>query len=180
MITKTESVLDHGASRTEIYRGTLEVREAQLVHGIWLPTTAIGRTEQPTKRDGTQESTFDFHNWRIGDLVERDVEVTFPVGTHVVDSVKNVDYVINPNDTYELRPLVVSNEHVLLEPSKSTVSNLNNASQLYARKPLVLASEKQGPVATMSSVRILCSIGSLIVALIALAAYVRHKRHRPV
>jgi hypothetical protein len=74
-------------------KGTLEVIDTQQIAGVWVPKKAIGTSGTYHDKEVT-EVTHEVKDFAIGTLKEHDLDIDFPVGTRVFDSINNVAYVV--------------------------------------------------------------------------------------
>lgn len=89
------------------------VLESALVKGVWFPMKTFRTDDNDTARPSFGKSTYQVSKISVGDVTEREVEVKFPLKSHVTDSVKMVSYVINAADQFTLESLYDSSKRVV-------------------------------------------------------------------
>lgn len=98
----------------------MEVLEADQHAGVWFPRIASGiNTGTSDKEIG--ESKFEVQNFKVGAVRETDLEVVFPIGTSVVDSVRNIGYTMLPDGKFKLTALAVPEAAVVFEPPVNNI-----------------------------------------------------------
>lgn len=121
-------------------RSSEEVLKAEQVDGIWVPKLAVRRVESSGYPEWS-EITYDVKSFSIGNVTDRDVEVTFPTGSRVVDTVNHIAYFIQPGGNYRLIPLGERGAGILRVPPQQAIVSRPGAAaaKAYTEQRLVLA-----------------------------------------
>jgi hypothetical protein len=81
---------------------TLETTAWERINGIWLPTRAVEHIVSSSRPDFRQEVTYALHGLAVGTVTDDAVAFTYPMGTHVLDLIRKIDYILKPDGTFDL------------------------------------------------------------------------------
>jgi hypothetical protein len=159
----------------------LEVTKSHQVKGIWVPSQAIEKVTG-TNLAHPQITTLEFQEVSIGEVTDADVTIEFPLGSHVVDTIRRVDYVINSDGTFKLDPLAISEEGVVRIPTTRSVGQIDDTTtDLYKESPII-GSNRTMPEFSIMTARvaliILSSLSSLLAVSFLIYWFQRSRRKR--
>ncbi|HZL35676.1 MAG TPA: hypothetical protein VFC78_10230 [Tepidisphaeraceae bacterium] len=157
-----------------------EILESRQIGGVWVPLKAIERRGVSGIPVET-EIAYDVQTFTIGSVSASDVDITFPVGSQVVDTVQNISYFVLPNGKFKLKSLADPPAHVVHVAPKNPVVESVGASAVakYKTEDLVLAKVDTSRPPKISIGRKIGAILSAIAVFALLAVFVwRYGRRR--
>jgi len=160
----------------EFMKGTLEVVTSEQVDGLWVPKKAIRQSGTYAGQERT-ETTIDVEQFSVGKVTDSDVDVIFPVGSHVVDTVQNISYVVLPDGKYKLLPLANPEAHILHVPPQAKITDRvdSSAAKLYTTRPLSLEPPVGTPPQQWSYGRVIAALASVLVVAAAICIWMRRR-----
>ncbi|MCY2952423.1 MAG: hypothetical protein NTU53_10650 [Planctomycetota bacterium] len=160
----------------EFMKGTLEVVTSEQVDGLWVPKKVIRQTGTYASQEWG-ETTIDVEQFSVGKVTDSDVDVVFPVGSHIVDTVQNISYVVLLDGKYKLLPLANPEAHILHEPPQANITHRvdSSAAKLYTTRPLSLEPPVGTPPQQWSYRRVIPALASVLVAAAAICIWMRRR-----
>jgi len=162
--------------KKEFMKGTLEVLTSEQVDGLWVPKKAIRQSGTYADQEQT-EITYDVEQFSVGKVTDSDVDVVFPVGSHVVDTVQNISYVVLSDGKYKLLPLANPEARILHEPPQANITDRvdSSAAKSYTTRPLSLEPPVGTPPQQWSYGRVIAALASVLVAAAAICIWMRRR-----
>ncbi len=99
------------------------VEEAIQVDGFWVPKKVFRRTGT-SAGDGQGENTYQISTFTRNTVTDKDLEIDFPPGTEVVDTIAKTAYRVLPNGSHEMLPLFDSETGKVIEPIKPIIDDV--------------------------------------------------------
>ena len=100
---------------------TTRVMEAKQIDGVWIPTSVVRRSGTSVSEWET-EIAYEITKFERGTVADKDLEVSFPPGTEVVDLVARIAYRVLPNGGHEMLPLYDADAGEIIDPRPTSVN----------------------------------------------------------
>src|SRR4029079_2917281 len=94
MVTRKEDRLNGGQQSFAL--GTYVVLASEQHAGLWIPQKMVHQeaTGNPAHTTIHQEFVYDAHDFRLNQLSPADLQISFPLESTVVDSIRKIKYII--------------------------------------------------------------------------------------
>ncbi len=114
----------------------IEVVEAERVQNVWVPKRVLRKIGFPTSDGYIQQGTFEIKKFEIGTVKVADLQLDFPIETHVSDAIQRIAYIIKADGSYELLRFPDGRNRVMRNPVQKVVQKIDaQTTQLYTDTP---------------------------------------------